>query len=200
MVDARPTAITSRWFAAPRGRGAAAEKGKALARETGAGMLISGRFYRDADTLRFQANVIAWSVWEALWSMLRSVGPLRRRLRFSRILPGGIVALVAQTSDTTSVALSTLSSPPSLDAYTEFKKGLEGFFSRSPSAYGHLLRATELDTTYVTPWVVLAAAAEDRGDRAIMDSALKRANVMTDRMTPVERAIIEYTKAKRTAI
>ena len=196
VVDARTAAITSEvvrrtpwpW----RGR----DKGKALARETGAGMLISGRFYRDADTLRFQANVIDVRDGKLLWSLPPVSGPVASPTTVLENLARRIVALVAQTSDTTSVALSTLSSPPSLDAYTEFKKGLEGFFSRSPSAYAHLLRATALDTTYVTPWVVLAVAAEDRGDRAVMDSALKRANALTDRMTPVERAIIEYTKSK----
>lgn len=196
VVDARTAAITSEvvrrtpwpW----RGR----DKGKALARETGAGMLISGRFYRDADTLRFQANVIDVNDGKLLWSLPPVSGPVASPTTVLENLARRIVALVAQTSDTMSVALSTLSSPPSLDAYTEFKKGLEGFFARSPAAYGHLFRATVLDTTYVTPWVLLAVTAEDRGDRAVMDSALKRASAMTDRMTPVERAIIEYTEAK----
>ncbi|MDP9205024.1 MAG: serine/threonine-protein kinase [Gemmatimonadota bacterium] len=196
VVDARTVAITSEvvrrtpwpW----RGR----DKGKALARETGAGILISGRFYRDADTLRFQANVIDVSDGKLLWSLPPVSGPVASPTTVLENLTRRIVALVAQTSDTTSAVLSTLSSPPSLDAYTEFRKGLEGVFTRSDAAYGHLFRATSLDTTYVTPWVLLAVAAEDRGDKAVMDSALKRANKLTERMTPVERAIIEYTESK----
>jgi TolB-like protein/tetratricopeptide (TPR) repeat protein len=196
VVDARTVAITSEvvrrtpwpW----RGR----DKGKALARETGAGILISGRFYRDADTLRFQANVIDVSDGKLLWSLSPVSGPVASPTTLLENLTRRIVALVAQTSDTTSAALSTLSSPPSLDAYTEFRKGLEGVFTRSDAAYTHLFRATSLDTTYATPWVLLAVAAEDRGDKAVMDSALSRANRLTDRMTPVERAIIEYTESK----
>lgn len=196
VVDARTVAITSEVVSRTpwpwRGR----DRGKALAEETGAGILISGRFYRDADMLRFQANVIDVTDGKLLWSLSPVSGPLTSPTTVLENLTRRIVALVAQTSDTTSVALSTLSDPPSLDAYTEFRRGLEGTFTHSPSAYGHFFRATSLDTTYVTPWVIMAVTAEDRGDKAVMDSALKRARHLTERMTPVERAIIDYTEAK----
>jgi len=197
VVDARTAAITSEVVSRTpwpwRGR----DKEKALARETGAGMLISGRFYRDADTLRFQANVIDVSDGKLLWSLPPVSGPVASPTTVLDKLTRRIVALVAQTSDTTSVALSALSSPPSLDAYTEFRKGLEAIFTGSDAAaYDHLLRATSLDTTYVTAWVLLAVAAENGGDKVIMDSALKRASRLTERMTPVERALVEYTESK----
>ncbi len=196
VVDARTVAITSEvvkrtpwpW----RGR----DKGKALAEETGAGILISGRFYRDAEMLRFQANVVDVADGKLLWSLSPVSGPITSPTTVLENLARRIVALVAQTSDTTSVALSTLSDPPSLDAYAEFRRGLEGTFTHSASAYAHFFRATSLDTAYVTPWVIMAVTAEDRGDKAVMDSALKRANRLTERMTPVERAIIYYTEAK----
>jgi TolB-like protein/tetratricopeptide (TPR) repeat protein len=197
VVDARTVAITSEVVSRTpwpwRGR----DKGKALAQETGAGMLISGRFYRDADSLRFQANVIDVSDGKLLWALPPVSGPVTSPTPVLEKLTRRIVALVAQTSDTTSVALSTLSSPPSLDAYTEFRRGLESIFTGSDAAaYAHLFRATSLDTTYVTAWVLLAVAAENGGDKAIMDSALKRASRLTERMTPVERALVEYTESK----
>lgn len=196
VVDARTVAITSevvRQIPWPwRGR----DKEKALAHETGAGILISGRFYRDADTLRFQTNVIDVNDGKLLWSLSPVSGPVSSPTTVLENLSRRIVALVAQTSDSTSTALSTLSDPPTLEAYTEFSRGLEGTFTHSAGAYSHFLRATSLDTTYVTPWVLLAVTAEDRGDKAVMDSALKRAKRLTERMTPVERAIIEYTEAK----
>ena len=196
VVDARTVAITSEVVSRTpwpwRGR----DRGKALAEETGAGMLISGRFYRDGDTLRFQANVVDVTDGKLLWSLSPVSGPVGTPTTVLENLTRRIVALVAQTSDTTSVALSTLSDPPSLDAYAEFKRGLEGTFTNSPSAYAHFFRATALDTAYVTPWVMMAVTAELRGDKAVMDSALKRANQLTGRMTPVERAIIDYTEAK----
>lgn len=196
VVDARTVAITSEVVSRTpwpwRGR----DRGKALAQETGSGILISGRYYRDADTLRFQANVMDVTDGKLLWSLSPVSGPVASPTTVLENLARRIVALVAQTSDTTSAVLSTLSEPPSLDAYTEFRKGLEGVFTHSLGAYGHLFRATSLDTMYVTPWVLLAVAAEDRGDKAVMDSALKHANRLTERMTPVERAIIEYTEAK----
>jgi len=196
VVDARTVAITSevvRQIPWPwRGR----DKAKALAHETGAGILISGRFYREADTLRFQANVIDVNDGKLLWSLSPVSGPVSSPTTVLENLSRRIVALVAQTSDTTSAALATLSDPPTLEAYTEFSRGLEGTFTHSAGAYSHFLRATSLDTTYVTPWVLLAVTAEDRGDKAVMDSALKRAKRLTERMTPVERALIEYTEAK----
>ena len=196
VVDARTVAVTSEVVSRTpwpwRGR----DRGKALAQETGAGILISGRFYRDADTLRFQANVMDVKDGKLLWSLSPVSGPVSSPTTVLDKLSRRIVALVAQTSDTTSLALSTLSDPPSLEAYTEFRAGLEGIFASSANAYSHLFRATSVDTTYVTPWVLLAVAAEDRGDRAVMDSALNRATALAERMTPVERAIIEYTKSK----
>jgi TolB-like protein/tetratricopeptide (TPR) repeat protein len=196
VVDARTVAVTSEVVSRTpwpwRGR----DRGKALAEETGAGMLISGRFYRDGDTLRFQANVVDVTDGKLLWSLSPVSGPVAKPTTVLENLTRRIVALVAQTSDTTSVALSTLSDPPSLDAYAEFRRGLEGTFTNSASAYGHFFRAASLDTTYVTPWVIMAVTAELRGDKPVMDSALKRANRLTERMTPVERAIIDYTEAK----
>jgi len=196
VVDARTVAITSEVVSRTpwpwRGR----DRGKALAEETGAGMLISGRFYRDADMLRFQANVVDVTDGKLLWSLSPVSGPVASPTTVLDNLTRRIVALVAQTSDTTSTALSTLSDPPSLDAYTEFRKGLEGTFTHSATAYEHFFRATSLDTAYVTPWVILAVTAEDRGDKSVMDTALKHANRLTERMTPVERAIIDYTEAK----
>ena len=196
VVDARTVAITSEVVSRTpwpwRGR----DRGEALAKETGAGMLVSGRFYRDGDMLRFQANVVDVTDGKLLWSLSPVSGPVASPTTVLENLTRRIVALIAQTSDTTSVALSALSDPPSLDAYTEFKRGLEGTFTHSPSAYSHFFRATSLDSTYVTPWVVMAVTAEDRGDKAVMDSALKRARQLTERMTPVERAITDYTEAK----
>jgi TolB-like protein/tetratricopeptide (TPR) repeat protein len=196
VVDARTVAITSEVVSRTpwpwRGR----DRGEALAKETGAGMLVSGRFYRDGDMLRFQANVVDVTDGKLLWSLSPVSGPVASPTTVLENLTRRIVALIAQTSDTTSVALSALSDPPSLDAYAEFKRGLEGTFTHSPSAYSHFFRATSLDSTYVTPWVVMAVTAEDRGDKAVMDSALKRARQLTERMTPVERAIVDYTEAK----
>jgi TolB-like protein/tetratricopeptide (TPR) repeat protein len=196
VVDARTVAITSEvvsripwpW----RGR----DKGKALARETGAGILISGRFYRDADTLRFQANVTNVTDGKLLRSLSPVSGPMSSPTTVLENLSRRIVALVAQSSDTTSVALSALSDAPTLEAYTEFSRGLEGTFTHATDAYTHFFRAASLDPTYVTPWVLLAVTAEDRGNKAVMDSALRRAHGLAERMTPVERALIEYTEAK----
>lgn len=196
VVDARTVAITSEvvsripwpW----RGR----DKGTALAQETGAGILISGRFYRDADTLRFQANVTDVKDGKLLRSLSPVSGPMSSPTTVLENLSRRIVALVAQASDTTSVALSALSDAPTLEAYTEFSRGLEGTFTHSAGVYSHFFRAASLDTTYVTPWVILAVTAEDRGDKAVMDSALGRAHGLAERMTPVERVLIEYTEAK----
>jgi TolB-like protein/tetratricopeptide (TPR) repeat protein len=196
VVDARTVAITSEVVQRIPWPWKGRDEGKALAQETGAGMLISGRFYRDADTLRFQASVVDVKDGKLLWSLSPVSGPASSPTTVLESLARRIVALVAQTSDTTSSALAMLSDPPSLDAYSEFRRGLEGVFTHSPSAYDHLFRATSLDSTYVTPWVLLAVAAEDRGDKVVMDSALKRAKRLTERMTPVERAIIDYTEAK----
>ncbi|MGZ3464829.1 MAG: protein kinase domain-containing protein, partial [Gemmatimonadaceae bacterium] len=196
VVDARTVAITSEvvsripwpW----RGR----DKGTALARETGAGIMISGRFYRDADTLRFQANLTDVKDGKLLRSLSPVSGLMSSPNAVLENLSRRIVALVAQSSDTTSVALSELSDAPTLEAYTEFSRGLEGTFTHAADVYSHFLRAASLDTAYVTPWVLLAVTAEDRGDKAVMDSALGRAHGLAERMTPVERALIEYTEAK----
>ena len=197
VVDSRTVEVTAeivRHIPWPwRGR----DRSRALAEETGSGMLVSGRFYRDGSTLRFQANVVDVTDGKLLWALSPVSGPLSSPTTVLDDLRRRIVASVAQTSDTTSEALSAFSQPPSFEAYTEFRKGFEGLFSRSGAAYSHLLRAAALDTAYVTPWVMLAVGAEDRGDMVVMDSALRRAKAMSERMTPVERAAIEYVDAKR---
>jgi len=198
VVDARTVAVTSEvvgqipWPL--RGR----DKGRALAEETGAGLLLTGRFYLDGDSLRFNATISDVVAGKLLQSLTPVSGLASSPSAVIEKLRQRVVASLVQASDTVVLAtLGSYSDPPNLDAYTELRKGIEAYFTGSDATlFSHLRSAISLDTTYVTPWVFLAFSAAYRDQPELADSALKHAYAMGDRLMPAERAMLDHVQAE----
>jgi tetratricopeptide (TPR) repeat protein len=63
------------------------------------------------------------------------------------------------------------------------------------SEFVHLERAAQLDTMYTTPLVFLAFAHAYHFHYAAADSATRRAEALSDRLTPAERALLDHLQA-----
>jgi tetratricopeptide (TPR) repeat protein len=171
--------------------------GIATAQEVDAGTLVSGRVYREGDSLLFIASITD----VRRGRLVRTLAPVRTsRATPSRALSelqrrvAGSLALSLDATGGTSI--TTLAEPPSLEAYQEVSRGFEAYLLRdNTAACAHFERALRLDSAYTTALVFLAVARTYHFQYAVADTVVRRAERLSDRMTPAERALLDHLKA-----
>jgi hypothetical protein len=175
----------------------ARDAARAMAQEVGAGTLVSGTIYGEGDTLIFLTTIT-----DVLRGRLvRGLAPVRAsRARPSRALAElqrRVAGSLAQVNEATGgTIIGSLAEPPSLEAYEEVYRGMEAYFRQDDSAqFAHLDRAARLDSTYTTPLVFLAFAHAYHFQYATADSVLRRAERLSDRLVPAERALVDHLEA-----
>lgn len=171
-----------------------------------AGTIIRGRYYRDADSLRFQAELVDANnnrVIRSLEATSAPVGapmPAIERLR-QRVL-GALATL--NTAELADWARAT-TEPPLFEAYQEYLAGLAALEQRTGatgasgrtatlrgrSALAHFLRAFQLDSTFLLAGLEAAAYS----DRPQAESLLAVVERVRPRWSPVDRALLDGAKA-----
>ncbi len=115
-----------------------------VARELGAGTLVTGAYYRQTDQLRIKAEITE----TATGGLLHAIGPVSGPISDpmaavepvrQRVL-GGLAATDPRYAKF---------SPPTLDAYREMAAGLEIWLEKPGVGLEHFQRAAELDPDYV---------------------------------------------------
>ena len=91
--------------------------------------------------------------------------------------------------------LHVVSHPPTLDAYREYRAGLETFASDYPRALAHLERALEKDPGFLLPLVVMYFARFNLGESDQVEALLARMEEPWDRLTAAERLWVEFLRA-----
>ena len=172
------------------------DRGRALAEETGAGIVLSGAIYRDGDSLRIQARMTDAATGKLLRALTTVSGPASAPTKVFDQLNRRAIANVAQAMDTVASTLGSFSEPPSMEAYEETLKGIDAYLRQDTIGYVHLARAIALDSTYATPVVFLAFSRLYRGDYDRADSLITRAEKLRDRMAPADRAMLDHLEAE----
>jgi TolB-like protein/tetratricopeptide (TPR) repeat protein len=169
---------------------------RALAREAGARVVISGRYYRDDQALRFQGQISDVTTGKLLHALPEVSGPAADTRVVVSKLRNQVMAGMWQGSGTTlQMSLGQVTDPPSLEAYEEMERGLVAFLRFDTTFAVHLRRAEALDSTYATPVVLQAMGVyRDRYEEAA--NAIARADRLRDRMMPAERALMENARAQ----
>lgn len=143
-----------------------------LAEETGAELVITGAFYRERDSLHFQAQATDARTGELVGALrptasltddpMEAIELLRQRV---------LVALAVRLDPELATHAEVVSQPPNYDAYREYTAGLEHFLGRDHgAAIEHFSRAHAFDSTYTLPLLLAAAARMNRGEWAVADS------------------------------
>lgn len=170
---------------------------RAMAQEVGAGILVSGTIYREGDTLLFLATIT--DVMRG--RLVRALAPVRaKRATASHALAElqqRVAGSLAQVNEATGgTIIGSLAEPPSLEAYDEVYRGMEAYLRGDDSGqFVHLERAARLDTSYTTPLVFLALARTYHFQYAIADTVVRRAERLSNRLTPAERALLDHLEA-----
>ena len=175
---------------------------RALGEATGAGTVVSGTYYKQGDTLRFQAQVTDASEGKLLRALDPVSGPLERPTEAIERLRQRVTAGLAALLDPKLGALAwNTIEPPSYEAYREFMLGLEHFYRLTyPDAIAHFSRAAALDSTssrsthnQALLWTAAAFLNQDR--RAESDSVARLLAAHPERLSTFDRHGVAWVLA-----
>ena len=166
---------------------------RTLAEENGAGVVVSGSFYQDGDSLRFQTQISEPRSGRVRMSIDLVSAPAARPTEalkpITERVMGALAALLDPRLNNASVATSQ---PPTYEAYRHFLLGMQSFGNDFEAEYAHFIRAAELDTSYAQAvlWAGIASANLRIYPRA--DSLLATLDSARERLAPYDQANLEY--------
>ena len=171
----------------------------ALARETGAGTVVSGNLYAFGDSLRLEMQVVD----AASGTLLRALDPVAGSARNPSELVGllgqrtvaGIAAAVDSSASGFAAAVG-VGQPPSYAVYREVSRSWESYLRRDTADFFiRNARAIALDSTYVPPMFMRAQALSDYQRWEALDSVVRRIEVFRETLTLSETAALEAYQA-----
>lgn len=191
VFDSRTSSTISRMLASLGPKGTAQDRAAALAKETNAATVVTGRYYRVGDSLQFVANIVD----PARGVILRAVAPLRGPADDAASLIGKLAnrvtaSLAASTDATAGASTTSLTEPPSVRAYEYASRAWEMFFARpgdTAAVFAELARATAVDSAYATPRLMRAYVLDVKAEWAELAKTVTALEPRRDRMGRVER-------------
>jgi tRNA A-37 threonylcarbamoyl transferase component Bud32/TolB-like protein len=200
LVEVVPsTSVMTSSLAAGAGAGGQLDAAgiRALGRETGAGTVVSGGYYRQGDSIRFQVQIAAAEDGTVLRALEPVAGPLSQPLGAVEALRQRVMAALATLFDSRlSRWATTASQPPNFQAYQEFIAGLDRFVQFDPpGAIAHFERAAAVDTTFWLPLIFAANAHMNVGVFAAAESLGRVVERHADRLAPLDRSYLAWVLA-----
>ena len=197
-VEVVPTSLVSDLVRSPSSSPATRPKDPliALAEATGAGLVVSGAYYLQGQTLQVQARITNAVENRLLYAVEPASGPRDNAMQAVEVVRKRVVEAVAASQGTTMELLAQERKPPKYEAYQEFLRaeevaGIVGL----PEMTAHLTRALEIDPEFVAPRFRLMAhyLTVDNGAEAARQ--LEIVEKMGEQLTPVQRRLVDYFKA-----
>jgi tRNA A-37 threonylcarbamoyl transferase component Bud32 len=183
---------------AANGAPAATHSLAGLAAAAKAGLVISGAYYRQGDSVRFEADFTDANAGKRTQSVGPVTAPVANPLDGVERLRQRVTASLATMLDPRLAALSTRTNqPPSIDAYREFLAGEDVAYFDPAAAVPHFTRAAALDSAYVFPQLRMMTMLADLPGRAReADSIGRRLARRADRLSDFERAYLDGLLAR----
>src|SRR5436853_388339 len=165
-----------------------------LGRETGAGTVVSGAYYRQADSIRFQVQISAAKDGTVLRALDPVAGPISQPLTAVEALRQRVMAALATLFDSRlSLWAKATGQPPTFAAYQEFIQGLDRMVQfDSRGAIQHFRRAAHEDTTFRLPLIFAAHEHMDLGEYATADSIAHAVERAPGRLAPLDQRYLTW--------
>ena len=169
-----------------------------LGRETGAGTVVSGAYYRQADSLRFQVQISAAKDGTVLRALEPVAGPISQPLATVEAVRQRVMSALATLFDSRlSFWAQAAGQPPTFGAYQEFIQGLDRMVQfDSRGAIGHFRRAAQEDTTFRLPLIFAAHEHMDLGEFATADSIAHAVERAPGRLSPLDQHYLTWVLAQ----
>ncbi|MEO5818313.1 MAG: FlgO family outer membrane protein [Gemmatimonadaceae bacterium] len=196
VVDYRTSSIAARAIA--RG-GTPHDRAAALATQTGAATVVTGSYYRQGDTLQFEANVLD----PAKQVTLHAVGPLFGPASDASALLGRLAnrvtaAMAASADSAAGASTAALVEPPSVEAFEHTSRAWEMFFARpadTAAVFAELARASAIDTAYTAPLLMRAYVLDVKERWSDLAAAVATLEPRRARMGRIEREALALFEA-----
>jgi DNA-binding SARP family transcriptional activator/tetratricopeptide (TPR) repeat protein/TolB-like protein len=174
-----------------------AEVAVGIAEETGSGLVVSGGYYLQGDSLRFEVQITDVASHKLTRSLDPVSAPVRDPASVIPTLARRTVATVATAVDTLSVGMAAgLSQPPSYQAYDAVGRAWESFWrGDTADVFKRTSRASALDSNYMPPRLMEAYVRSLEGQWPAVDSIVRRVEAQRGRLTPAENAIVDGLEA-----
>jgi len=169
-----------------------------LGRETGAGTVVSGAYYRQADSIRFQVQISAATDGTVLRALEPVAGPIAQPLTAVEMVRQRVMAALATLFDSRlSLWAKATGQPPTFGAYQEFIQGLDRMVQfDSRGAIEHFQRAAQEDTTFRLPLIFAAHEHMDLGEFATADSIAHAVERAPGRLSPLDEHYLRWVLAQ----
>jgi serine/threonine protein kinase/tetratricopeptide (TPR) repeat protein len=164
-----------------------------LASRTGAGVLVSGAYYKRGDAIEYRAEVLDLSENR----LIGSVGPFRGSADATAPLDSlfqGVAVYVGDKLVMNATPGAGGDRARNLAAWRAYATGADVFVRSQAGSVEHMYRAIEHDPGWLRPYGTLWAVHINAGRAAQADSVLAVAALVT-RQGEIERAYLDYMKA-----
>jgi len=168
-----------------------------LAKETGAGMVISGSYYLQNDNIQLNVQVID----AREGKLIRALEPVNGFIEDSpelieslqqRLI--GILAVIFDPQLKNYVGIAEM--PPSHEAYEEYIEGQRLFYSAQfAQSIDCFLRAASFDTNFVCPLIMAAIAHYNLDEFAAADALAREVDRSAGKLAPFDRYHLDFLKA-----
>ena len=189
---------SSQYIQSEAGAGRVMDPVRGMAEETGAGIVISGSYYLEGDSIQIQVDVN-----DAVdGTILGSIDPLSG----SRVSPSEVLGdlqqqvmgfLAVQYDDRLAAPADLAGTPPSFEAYQAYSQGLAEYLQYGGSGgREHFRRAFELDSTWAEPLLFLVLTHWNVREVVEADSLLDLIEGRMTTLTPYYQAYFEYFRGR----
>jgi len=171
---------------------------RALAVRTGAGVVITGAYYLDGDSIRVQSQIVDGRSGTIATALAPSLGP---RARPNEVVGAAanvaMGAVAARFNKALASFLGGAMRPPAYDAYLEFNQAMAAFGADYVEAERRLKRTLELDANYAMARLCLWAVFSNQNRPVEADEVLRALEepARFGQASPWEQAYARYARA-----
>ena len=163
-----------------------------LARESGAGIVVSGAYYVEGDRLYLQAVTLDGGSGRVLRPVDAVSVPRDSTVQGIDLLRSRVMAALALEVDTV-YHIRAATPPPTYEAYRAYIGGMEAFVARrDPVAALRLYQQAALeDSTWAMPRIAAAIMHSNLGNAVATDSLLAPLSASRERLGPLEEGTLD---------
>jgi len=171
---------------------------RALAEQTGAGIVVSGAYYKQGEVLQFQAQIVNIQQEKLLGAVEPVSGSLETSMEaIEHLRQRVMVALATHFNPILNSWAEKASNPPNFEAYQAYIEGLELFTRREyREAIHHFEKAASFDSLFTTPLCRAATAYINLWQYAQADSIVRIINKSRERLAPLDRHTTDWLQAE----
>lgn len=172
--------------------------GRALAEQTGAGIMVCGSYYKHGETLQLQAQIIDMQDDKLLGAVEPVSGSWQTPMAAIERLRQGVMGTLATYYDPMLSSIADkMSPPPTFEAYQAYIAGREHMMrSKSREALRYFEKAARMDSLFPQALCLAAFKHLDLGHYAQVDSIVAILVQNYERLAPLDRLITDRLRAE----